>query len=296
MNFVKVIVASSIVMSIFGCVVTSEVKETNKIASSPITRLYPVNSLISSEANKASLEQFVKDYVKYPRPESTAYGDYSRNCLKFPIHEVEKVNYVHFGKASDLFEENSTDLDNKIPHPYATWQMWFEMLYYHYCCKDNPNFCIETIEILDWKQKLIKKISVRRGVQPHPDSPFFPIYITTPGEQTRYTHQYLGIDDQLHTTTAASVLELNSSARLYAEYEYVLEGVSNELCASKAGIWNGEECIGTTIIQAEMSEIVDFYKDNEIIPTEGVENLIAEYLNTEISAIPRGCKLNCVNP
>lgn len=34
MNFVKVIVVSSIVMSIFGCVATSEVKETNKITSS----------------------------------------------------------------------------------------------------------------------------------------------------------------------------------------------------------------------------------------------------------------------
>jgi hypothetical protein len=34
MNFVKVIVVSSIVMSIFGCVITGEVKEINKITSS----------------------------------------------------------------------------------------------------------------------------------------------------------------------------------------------------------------------------------------------------------------------
>jgi hypothetical protein len=34
MNFVKVIVVSSIVMSIFGCVTTGEVKEINKITSS----------------------------------------------------------------------------------------------------------------------------------------------------------------------------------------------------------------------------------------------------------------------
>ncbi len=276
---------------------------------SPITQVMPISSKVSNLTNTESLKQFIKDYVsqqREPKPIDDSVLIHLDDCLIYPPkHEVTDVTFVLIGTPTDMLKKFTT-------HEWLEWQTYVLNMYWSYCCPIKEPGCDTWIADWSWGTKSVRflKIMLKRkpvavSKQPHSDSGFYPIIVSQRAGFVRVNFSYMANNGRIQNVTYGDEF-LKPQPRIYAEYKYYKDTYlykdsedsyteknidTPELCEYHQGEWdetagiNGR-CVRQTVFHAEMLDIINFYRNNIITPSSGIKNAIAEYLNTEISAIP----------
>lgn len=223
---------------------------------SPITQILPISSKITSN-NEDSLKQFVRQYVGVARIMFSTIDRLSR----LPHHIESRTNVI------------SVDYAEIRKNTSKSWQIWHELAEIYtaqrgiYCydgmqCKSVLNSLSATSE------NFIKAL-----YQPNPNhySIVIESIVINNAPNNRIHLKIRGRSSPPSPASEFSFKRLNDVNRLHAIYTY-RNRRNNKLM--------------TIPIIVEIPDMLAFYKDNNIIPTEGIANVFAEYLNTEISAIP----------
>lgn len=277
---------------------------------SPITQVIPIASKIST-LTEDSLKFFVKQFVneqREPKPIDDDVLVHLSDCLIYPPkHEVTDVTFVLVGTPTDMLEKFTT-------HEWLEWQTYVLNMYWSYCCPTKEPGCDSWLADWSWGTKsvrLLKTMSNRIAdtvsEQPHSDSGFYPIIVSQISKMVRTNFTYMANNGTIQKVGYSDAF-LAPYRRIYVEYKYYKDTYlykeseesfierdinTPELCEYHQGEWdetagtNGR-CIRQAVFHVDISQMVQFYKDNPTIYKNNpdIKPVIAEYLNTEISAIP----------